>query len=178
MEISRPQFQSTMQAKEFRRWYWLKAELVVACRLLSVSTVGSKPELEARICAALDGIDLPVPQPRRIKGDMPTRFTLDTRIAPGWRCNPLLGAFLRQHAGARFRFNAAVREFVHTRVGEPISAIIECYRASVAAGAPRAELPPQLEYNRHMQAFARERPGAPRSEMLAAWEARKARPSK
>jgi hypothetical protein len=175
--VERPVFSRELSAIEFGRWYWLKSELVDACRLLRVSPTGSKPELTARIVAALSGIPLPGVAPRRLPGAMPPRFTLDTRIGEGWRCNPALGQFLRAHAGRGFRFNATVRAFVHSQVGQPVSAIIACYRASVAPGAAKPALPPQLEYNRHMQSYAREHPGATRAEVLSAWKARRARPA-
>ena len=73
--------------------------------------------------------------------------------------------------------NRSSRDFVHTQVGLPVSAIIVCYRASVAPGAEKPALPPQLEYNRHMQSYAREHPGASRAEVLSAWKARRARPA-
>ena len=175
--MERPAFSRQLSATEFGRWYWLKTELVDACRQLHISPTGSKPELTARIAAALSGRDVPSVAPRRIRGEMPARFTLDTRIGDGWRCNPALGEFLRSHAGRGFRFNATVRAFVHSQVGEPVSAIIACYRASVAPGAVKPALPPQLEYNRHMQLYAQEHPGATRAEVLSAWRARRARPA-
>ena len=175
--VERPAFSRELSAAEFGRWYWLKSELVEACRLLRVSPTGSKPELTARIVAALSGTAIPGVAARRVPGAMPTRFTLATRIGAGWRCNPSLGQFLRGHAGRGFRFNAAVRNLVHTQVGQPVSAIIVCYRASVAPGAVKQALPPQLEYNRHMQVYAREHPGSTRAEVLSAWKARRARPS-
>jgi hypothetical protein len=174
--VKRPTFTRTLSRAEFGRWYWLKSELVVACRALGVSPTGSKPELTARIAAALAGERAPSASPRRARGAMPERFTLETRIGPGWRCNPALGAFLRSHAGRSFRFNAVVRGFVHTQVGQPVSAIIACYQASVASGAVKPELPPQLEYNRHMQAYARTHPGATRAEVLNAWKKIRSRP--
>ena len=175
--MERPVFSRELSPTEFGRWYWLKSELVDACRLLRVSPTGSKPELTARLVAALSGTAVAGVTPRRIRGAMPTRFTLDTRIGEGWRCNPALGQFLRVHAGRGFRFNAAVRAFVYTQVGQPVSAIIACYRASVAPGAVKPALPPQLEYNRHMQSYARQHPGATRAEVLTAWKARRARPA-
>jgi SAP domain-containing new25 len=175
--VERPAFSRELSATEFCRWYWLKSELVAACRLLRVSPTGSKLELTARIVAALSGTSLPGVAPRRIAGAMPTHFTLDMHIGEGWRCNPALGQFLRAHVGRRFRFNAAVRAFVHSQVGQPVSALIACYRASVAPGADKPALPPQLEYNRHLQSYAREHPGATRAEMLSAWKARRARPA-
>ena len=174
--MERPIFSRELSATEFGRWYWLKSELVEACRLLRVSPTGSKPELTARIVAALSGTALPGVAPRRISGAMPTRFTLDTRIEKGRRCNPARGQLLRAHVGRGFRFNAAVRAFVRTQVGQPVSEIIACYRARVARGAEKLALPPQLEYNRHMQSYVREA-GATRAGVLSAWKAGRARPS-
>lgn len=173
--VDRPVFSRELSADEFRRWYWLKSELVAACRLLRVSPTGSKPELTERILAALSGAAIPANTPRRTRGAMPTCFTLETRIGEGWRCNAALGQFLRAHVGRGFRFNAAVRAFVHTQVGQPVSAIVACYRSSIVPGAPKPALPPQFEYNRHMQSYAREHPGATRAEVLAAWKDRRAR---
>jgi hypothetical protein len=175
--MQRPTFTMKLTATEFRRWYWLKSELIDACRLLRIPTAGSKPELTDRIAAALQGTALPATAPRRQRGNMPDRFTLNTRIGEGWRCNPALGQFLRAQVGKNFRFNAAVREFVHTQVGQPLSAVIQCYHASVAPGAVKPALPPQLEFCQHMQTYTRENPGATRAQVLSAWHARRARPS-
>jgi hypothetical protein len=172
----RPAFSNDLSAKEFLRWYWLKAELLDACRSLGVSTAGSKPELNERIVAKLSGLASPALSPKRKPGPMPEQFTLDTLIGEGWRCNPNLGTFLRQHAGKSFRFNAPVRDFVHTQVGKPVSAIIACYRASVAPGAVKPPLPAQLEYNRHTREFALKYPGATREEILASWKVKRAQP--
>lgn len=175
--MERPTLSRELSAAEFHRWYWLKSELVDACRLLRISPTGSKRELAARISAALSGTSLPNPAPRRPTRPMPTHFTLETRIGDGWRCSAALGQFLRAHVGRGFRFNAAVRDFVHTHVGQPLSALVACYHASVAPDAEKPVLSPQFEYNRHMQSYALAHPGATRDEMLAAWKDRRARPA-
>jgi hypothetical protein len=173
--MHRPVFSPDITPDEFERWYWLKSELIDACRLLELSTTGSKLELSARISAKLTGRTAPIATKLRRSAKMPTQFTLDTVIQEGWRCTPLLGRFLREHVGRGFRFNVAVREFVHIRVGEPVSAIIDCNRESVAPGAPRLPLPPQLEYDHHMREYASTHPRAPRAELLDAWKALRGR---
>jgi hypothetical protein len=55
----RPTFAHTPSATVFARSYWLKSELIDACRALGVSPTGSEPELAARIVAALSGVDAP-----------------------------------------------------------------------------------------------------------------------
>jgi hypothetical protein len=162
---------------EFLRWYWLKTELVAFCRESGIGTAGSKPELSARISAMLAGTRQPPAATRRVRGPMPARFTPATRIGAGWSCNPALGAFFREQCGRRFRFNKATRDFIHTQEGRPLSAAIACYRASVAEGAPRQELAPQLEYNRHTRAYHEAHPGATREQVIAAWRERRSRPT-
>lgn len=175
--MDRPRLTRRLSAAEFARWYWLKTELVAFCRTLKVSGSGSKPELSARIRAALDGRALPTRAPRRPRARMPEAFTTATLIEAGWSCNPQLGQFFRAQCGPAFRFNAAVREFIHTMAGQPLSAAIACYHASVAPGAPRQALAPQLEYNRHTRDYYREFPGASSREVIAAWREKRAKPN-
>ncbi len=170
---TRPALSPRLSADEFARWYWRKDELLPFCRQLGLRTGGSKPEVAARILAHLAGSP-PAPVVARPRtGPMPTTFSLDTTIGPGWRCNPALGAFLRGECGAGFRFNLAVRTFIHTAVGHSLRDAVACYRASVAPGAPAQPMLPQNEYNAHMRAYFRANPGATASAARAAWHARR-----
>ena len=135
--MERPLLTRRLSAAEFARWYWLKTELVAFCRELRISGAGSKPEINARISASLAGASAPARAQRRVRGQMPFTFRTETLIGAGWSCNPALGAFFRAQCGKTFRFNAAMRTFIHTQEGQPLSAAIDCYRASVAPRAPR-----------------------------------------
>lgn len=68
--------------------------------------------------------------------------------------------------GSGFRFNAAVREFIHTGKGKRLGDVRFCQLES--AGKVNA-IPEQLEYNRHFRRYFREHPGATRAEAIAAW---------
>jgi hypothetical protein len=52
---TRPVLTHNMTVAEFRRWYWMKDELIAFARELAVATSGNKPELADRIAAVLDG---------------------------------------------------------------------------------------------------------------------------
>jgi hypothetical protein len=173
--MQRPTLTTTLDAGEFLRWYWLRAELVTFCRQVVLSTSGIKPELTERIAAHLGGKKPPAVSKTVRNAVMPSEFTLHTRIGAGWRCGPALGAFMRAHCGKSFRFNAAVRHFVHHEVGRTLGEAVECFRKSVAPGAPKSTIPKQLEYNQHTRAFYEANPGASRQEVLQAWWARRAR---
>ena len=170
---SRPPLTPALAVEEFARWYWRKDELVPFCRQLGLPTSGSKPEVTARIAAALAGHATTARVARRRTGTMPGTFSRDTVIGMGWRCNPALGAFLRRVCGPAFRFNLTMRTFIHTAVGATLEDAIECYRASVAPGAPPQPMLPQNEYNAHLREYARAHPGSTAAEARAAWHRRR-----
>ena len=172
--MDRPRLTRSLPAAEFAAWYWLKQELAAFCRRAGLATGGSKLELAERITAYLLG-ELPVRRAaRRGKaGRMPAEFAPGTVIGAGWRCNPALGAYLRGVCGEGFRFNAAMREFIHTGAGRTLAEAALCYQVSVRPGAPKTEIAPQLEYNRHFREYFREHPGATRERAIEAWWVRR-----
>lgn len=167
--MSRPLLTHVTSAEELLRWYWLKEELIQICRRHKIPSSGTKPELTARIAAHFSG--KPLRSAKRVlrKAEMPSEFGLETRISEGWRCTPALGAFLRSQCGRTFRFNKPVRDFIHSGMGHKLSEVVEVYRQSVKPDAPKLEIPPQLEYNRHTREYYASNPGAKREEVLAAW---------
>jgi hypothetical protein len=167
--MNRPTLKQVGSAQQFLRWYWLKEELYEYCKSNALPTSGSKPELAQRIVAHLSGAPIP-PVKRSVRaGAMPTTFELSTVIGHGWRCNPSLGQFFRTHCGRGFRFNAATRNFVHTKEGSTLAQAIDCYKASVAVGAPKQEIIAQNEYNRHTREFFAANPHATREQALQTW---------
>ena len=149
-----------MTLADFRSWYWLKAELVIFCRILGLSTTGTKLDLEDKIRTYLSGSTLKAAAKRRRAGEMPTAFTPETVIGPGWRCNPVLGAYFRNTLGAGFHFNAVMRQFIHLDgVGRTLADAAICYRVSTMPGSPKSLIPPQLKYNQHFREFFSAHPG-------------------
>jgi hypothetical protein len=152
----RPELSDALTAEEFAAWYWLKEELVEFCRAHGVSPTGAKREIEARILDFLAGRRVGPGKAGSGKagrvtaklsvGVMPAAFRMDMVIGEGWRCGPALGKFLRGELGGGFRFNAAVREFIHTGKGRLLVDVEWCWRESL--GETRS-IPEQLEYNRH-----------------------------
>ncbi|WP_127130315.1 SAP domain-containing protein [Georgenia sp. SYP-B2076] len=51
---TRPPLSAALTGSELRCWSWRKGELVSLAQQVGVSTEGSKPELTARLVAALD----------------------------------------------------------------------------------------------------------------------------
>ncbi|MEM1093609.1 MAG: SAP domain-containing protein [Bacteroidota bacterium] len=171
MSSLRPDLTAHLTADEFRAWYWLKSELVAFCRAEGLPTSGLKAELRDRITAYLAGEAPPAPKQRtRRAGTMPDTFALETVVGEGWRCSPKLGAFYRSVCGSGFRFNAAMRDFVHNSAGRTLAEGIGVYEASKNQKRPIAA---SLEYNQHMRRYFAAHPDATREEAIAAWWAKR-----
>ena len=169
MPETRPPITPLLTLPDFVDWYWLKADLVSICRLFTLSTSGSKLELEDRIRRHLSGQQLRVTVKRRMIGEMPVVFTPKTMISKGWKCNPALGAFMRELCGSGFRFNAQVRDFIHNGEGRTLAEAAICYRASIQPRSHKTSIPRQLEYNQHFRDFFAAQPGASRQQAIDAW---------
>ncbi len=106
---------------------------------------------------------------------MPSAFSTETIIGPGWRCTQSLRHFFEAHCGRDFRFNEALRDFIAAGSGRPLAEAIAVYAASRKSG-PRP-IAPQFEYNRHMRDYRAAHPGSTHAEAVAAWWARREKPS-
>jgi hypothetical protein len=171
----RPLITRSLTLPEFLGWYWLKADLVSLCRLFSLSTAGSKLELEDRLLRHLSGKAPKAIVKRKVVGKMPVAFTPDSIIGKGWRCNPALGAFMRKLCGSGFHFNASMRDFIHSGEGRTLAEAAICYRASIQRSGTRRSIPRQLEYNQHFRDFFAAQPGATRQQAIDAWWQKRSR---
>lgn len=169
----RPKLTSDLPVEEFKDWYWKKEELITFCKAHSIPSSGLKPELELRIAAFLARKPLPDPTRPKAGEKLPSELRLETLIEEGWKCNPKLGAFFREHCGPSFRFNHNVRHFIHTQVGRSLAEAVECYRQT--KGKPQPPLA-QNELNAFMKSFSNSNPGVSRTKMMLEWERLKKTP--
>jgi hypothetical protein len=91
----RPALTASLEAAELRRWYWTMEELAGLARLLVVPVTGPKLHLLARLSAALDGEEAPMPSTQNRSTGCPQlsgRLTRDTVIPAGQRCSQELRA--------------------------------------------------------------------------------------
>ena len=168
----RPILTEKISVREFEDWYWKKEELVAFCKTQSIPYVGLKPELEKRIKAFLSGNPLPKPKKRKATKKIPDNLSLSTLIEEGWSCNPKLGAFFKKHCGSSFRFNHAMRQFIHTQAGKSLGEAVECYHKSLTEQQPSL---PQNELAAFMKDYSQSNPGSTRTEIMVEWERLKRR---
>jgi len=167
--MPRPGLTPLISIDDFRNYYWLKEELVEACRAWNLPAGGSKEDLFHRIEAYLNNDSLPPIVPRKKAVTMPKTFTRQTVIGLNWRCTQELRFFFEQEIGARFHFNAIMRDVIQNGVGKTLQEAIDLWVANPAPAARQTHIASQFEYNRHIRSFFEQHPGASLQEAIAAW---------
>lgn len=168
-----------MEADEFRRWYYLKAELTAFARELGLAIGGSKEAVAARIESTLRG-DEPSPDDTvlTVRGSgrqLERPVSRATVIPPGQRASQVLREFFTVEVGPSFRFDAAMRDVVANGAGKTLGDAVDHWWAS--RDRVKAPIGPQFELNRFTREWWRAHPGATRGELRAAWLAYRNEPA-
>ncbi len=107
-DSERPALESIRRAATFRRWYWLKSELVAFARSKGLPTAGNRPELTERIAHWLSAGEVKPPERRVATSRFDWRreeLTPETLITDSYRNTRNMRAFMKTHAGTRFAFS-------------------------------------------------------------------------
>lgn len=164
---SRPALSTHLTESEFRRWYWLQAELAVFARELGVAAGGPKATLGDRIAARLGKREWLEPQQARFDGGALREPLSDASvISAGQRSSQQLRAYFSERIGTGFRFDGAMRSFIATGGVTLGQAVQHWHDTRGSVGLP---IDPQFELNRFTRAWHAGNPGGSREELLAAW---------
>jgi hypothetical protein len=167
----RPEPTDALDAEEFLRWYWLKAELRDFARTIGISGAGSKEQITQRIAAHLRG-ESPESTPRspkRTSGatQLKPPLELDSVIPPGQRFTAVLRAFMTEQVGPSFKFDGHMREFFASADGRTLADAVDHWRNT--RDAPRRPIGAQFEYNTFVRQYRQDRPKASHDEVVTAW---------
>ena len=165
----RPELTPALTGDEFRRWYWLKDELIDFARSLQLRTAGSKAVLTDRIAAALDGLPFVEPTTTtRVAQQLAPPLDATTLIPHGQRCSQVVRAWFFEQVGPGFRFDAPMREYFAAADGTSTlgDALTHWHATRDRAGGAIGE---QFEYNRFTRRWHEDNPDGDRAALLAAW---------
>lgn len=171
----------TLAPADFKRFYWLKAELLVFCREHNIPTSGGKLEIAARIehFLATGEVSQPEAMPRRrtAKRLSSEPLSLQTVITEDFRCSQENRHFFEGVIGPQFHFSTHMQRFARENMGKTYQDFVdEWYREQAVKKEQKTEIAPQFEYNRFMRTFRDQNPKADFKDAVAAWNAHKRKP--
>jgi hypothetical protein len=176
---ARPELDSNLSETEFRRWYWMKHELVTFARQVGVSTAGDKPTLAERIAAQLSGRQVSQQAGQQVQRTTVSKrlaepLTLDTVLLPRQASSQQLKAFLVSQIGKQFTYDIHMRTYISSNSPKTIGDVIVHWNAT--RNTPKPETLPQLELVRFTKAWHRANPNGTALECRAAWQIHKSLP--
>jgi Domain of unknown function (DUF6434)/SAP domain-containing new25 len=181
--MERPHFSDIKTGDEFKRWYWLKEELVAYCKLANISCVGVKFDILERIAQHLDN-DSFVEKTRTLnpksKFDWHSEpLHLDTIITDSYKNGQNVRRFFQTHCDPKFSFNIAFMAWMTQNVGKTLQdAVSEWQRlnAQMKDKNFKTDIPKGNQYNQYLRDFFEDNPTKTLKEARRFWELKRALP--
>lgn len=174
----RPNLDKNLDSAVFRRYYYLKEELVAFCRQNGLPVSGGKLELTERIAGFLDtgSVAAPPARSRRKKPQM-GKITEETGIEPDFVCSEKHRAFFKEKLGKGFSFNVAFQKWLKANTGKTYREAIAAYKTLQAEKKKgKTTIDRQFEYNTYIRDFFADNAGKTLEQAIACWKHKKSRP--
>jgi SAP domain-containing new25/Domain of unknown function (DUF6434) len=176
----RPPLSASLDAGEFRRWYWLKEELVEFAQQEGLSAAGDKPKLADRIALFLGGLDPKLAAAatktirQTISNRLPEPLTSKTELGSKQASSQQLRTFFVEAIGPRFSYDIHMRTFLASDRTKTLGEVVAHWHATRNTVKP--ETLPQLELVRFTKAWHLANPTGTQLQCRAAWKRYKALP--
>lgn len=164
--MSRPKFEDIKSGTEFKRWYWLKEELVDICKRSNLPYSGGKFELQDRIAYALDNHGRLLPKSsikKTSKFDWAkANLTLETIITDNVAFGPNFRRFMKSHIGKKFSCHSDFMDWVKENTGKTLQDAIDQWETfEDRKNDPnfKREIADHNMYNQYTRDFMEDNPG-------------------
>lgn len=184
--MQRPAFSEIKDSEEFKKWYWLKEELVVICKAAHLPYTGSKFELRDRIIYAMENNG--AVQPTIKKQSKTSRFNwaraaldLDTIITDNVSFGPNFRNFMKSQIGNSFSCGGEFMAWVKANPGKTLKdAVLKWQELEDRKKDPnfRKEIAAYNMYNQYMRDFLDDNPGSSFKDARKFWLLKKQLPAK
>jgi len=129
----RPDILSVETAENFKKWYWLKEELIEYAKHAGIPANGSKFEIRDRIIFALENPEKPIPKANSKKKSSKFNWakeslSLETVITDSVSFGPNFRNFMKSQIGVRFNCHGDFMDWVKTNPGKTLEDAIIAWK--------------------------------------------------
>ncbi|MDX8349515.1 DUF6434 domain-containing protein [Cognatiyoonia sp. IB215446] len=177
----RPEIDLCPDSETFRRWYYLKAELVAYAREHGLKTSGGKFEIADRIAYYLDHGEPPEERKRTAAASKfdwhQAELTPETVITDSYKNGQNMRRFMQSHISG-FKFSIPFMDWMKANVGLTLADAVEAARQIDAAKKAGVKQPdqPHNQYNAYTRAYFSQVPGGTQAELRKLWALRRKQP--
>jgi hypothetical protein len=180
--LIRPNIEDCADGTEFRRWYYLKSELVDFAKVNGIPANGGKFEIADRIEAVLNAEPLPLSKKRRkVSGfDWANEdLSLDTRITDNISFGPNVRGFFGRQIGPVFVCNSDFMDWVREHVGATLKEAVEAWKMLEARKSDpefQTRIRSHNQYNQFTRDILAANPDLTLAAVRQIWKAKRALP--
>jgi hypothetical protein len=179
----RPEITTFQSGEEFKKWYWLKEEVVAFCKLTNLPYSGSKFQIIERISDALDNnSEVKKTKKQAISSNMEWKtanLTLETLITDSYTNGPNTRRFFKEYCGAKFSFNIEFMAWMKANVGKTLKDAVEQWLIIAEKSKDKTQksvIPEGNQYNQYLRDFFADNPTKKMKEARHFWQLKRALP--
>lgn len=182
-EQQRPPIKTIKTGDEFKRWYWLKSELVAYCREHSIPYSAGKFELIDRITHYLDTGNIPKTKRKTATSDFDwanETLTLKTVITDSYKNNQNMRAFMQEHVGEGFSFKTPFMKWMKTNTGKTLADAIAFWQqlqTQENADDFESTIADHNQFNQYYRDFFKDNPDLTTRDARRCWDYKRSLPS-
>lgn len=171
----RPILTENLDSETFKKFYYLKEELVEFCRKNKLQTTGGKIELTNRIAHYLEtGEKLYDKNTSKKANYFLEDITLETRIEENFICSEKHREFYKTQIGNRFSFNVIFQKWLKENAGKTYKESIQAYYEIVEQKKKKkSDIGKQFEYNTYIRDFFKENSDRNLEDAIKCWNYKK-----
>ncbi len=175
--MRRPVLCDQLSVNDFKKFYWLKKELITFCKTKGINQTGGKVEIAERIISFLQDGEIAKSSPKAKKTSTfdwhQSPLNLDTLITDNYKNTRNVRTFFIKKIGPHFRLNVPFIEWMRVNVGKTMQdAIAEWHRIRDIEKSEnhKREIAPQFEYNTYVRDFLADNPGRSMKDAIHFWK--------
>lgn len=171
-----PSFSKELNSETFKKFYFLKKELVDFCKENSMSSAGSKADLNNRIIHFLDtGERLSFTRIKKNKIDK-NNLSLNSLIEENFCYSEVKREFFKSIIGSKFTFCVPLQRFIKANIGKRYSDIIDEWywiQENKKRNKGNSVIDSQFEYNTYIRDFFKENKDKNLKDAIRCWKYKK-----
>lgn len=169
----RPVLNKFLDSETFKRYYYLKEELIDFCRKNDLQTTGGKIELTERIACYLDTGEKTYKKHVK-KSAIIDNINLDSIIEENFVCSEKHRAFYKEQIGKGFSFNVLFQKWLKQNSGKTYRESIEAYYQILEdKKRNRTIIDKQFEYNTYIRDFFDDNKDKKLEQAIICWKYKK-----
>ena len=176
----RPKLNKNISVRDFKDFYWMKAELVAFCRKIGISGSGGKIEIAGRIEKYLKGGKIETKKigkgGKKREGIQRIPESINELIPDNYSSSQLFREYFESIIGQHFHFTAYMMQYIKDHLGITFKEYVDEWQAEHERRKNKNYKPKIMkscEYNQYTRDFFKDNPDKTRKEAIRHWKLKK-----